>query len=784
MKGKFSLENQLQLKRLENTLANHEPYIVMSISATGVNDANFSEHYPTRVTAQEYVYSDEIKNYVKGTRTFDEMVKCSGDSLQHALVSSYDVFKSSGIDKEAYIRGDNVLPVEEFQQQFGIFMAGTKENTKIITNNAEFCIDILDSVNCGDILREAQNNNTLLDQPTLTAEYFDIHKINASSRLENLNNILRGKSATDDAAKIIGLENRNAIIQRFIERYGAEKGLLANERDTIYYEQANSVTKELTERGRANYRNATFEQKISTLFKTGIISEDVLNRESDCHFNRLLDVYENKNGIKGVTIIQSASSGFKAGDMPIQFSAIVVDVENGSIKGIKNQLSMDIAIDKGSLSAAVSQARTNQFDAFAYTGINQQAYIEGKSTDTNGNILSGVPVKTQDEALGILHSFFQSVDLREYPIISNGAARNDPAHSWSQNNLTKLGNLPAFEAPFIDISQVIKEYSYIAYTDEKYPKNTLIDIDNWNEDKTFAFQEVAEANGITDINHTLKKVLTIAGMAESIFQQQTEIKLEQEKPKVIAAEQKNIHEHNSNEPLQPPVDNDHSNRSDSYSGEDIGGVYLTQSEALAADGYTEISQAVATVSPTTPKVQPLSETELEDISEEQRQTAQQEADIEFATSMVDEGYAEKQPKSDIEQSDQKPAAPQSSDIAIIVAAMNAQTEAIKEQNSVLKDQITALRKQNHVLITAFSKQNEIISNTLDILVDKKNENSLDSLTISQRIETVKEQLAAITDEVNDKVARQSFSSANELIAKGQKSLSREQDKTQEAHKKT
>lgn len=771
MKGNFSLDNLLQLANLEKTLSNHEPYVVMSISATGVNDATFSEHYPTRVTAQEYVYDDEVKNYVKGVRVFDEMVKCSEESLQHALNSNYDVFVSSGIDREAYIRGENVLSISDFQKQFGLFMSGTKENTKIITNNTDFCIQVLDKVNCGDMLREAQANHTLLDQPTLTAEYFDIHRINASSRLENLNNVLQGRPATEAATKIVGLDKRNDITSRFVAMYGAEKGILPNQYESLHYEQASQYIQSISEQGKSNYRNATFERKLEILLKSGVLTDAVLDRNSDCHLNKLLDVYDNKNGIKGVTIMQSASSGFKAGDAPMQVSIVVLDCENGSLNDKpKKVLSMDITIDNESLSAAVSQAKSGQFDAFAYTGINMQAYLEGKATEANGTPSKDKLVVSQDKALEELYKFFKNLNLNEYPILTNGIARNDPQHGWSQNNLAKIGNLPAFDAPFIDVAQVIKEYSYRAYYDEAYPNNALIDVTAWDENKTFALQEVAkEAGAEREMAHTLEKVFAMAGIAESIFNQQNEMKLELEQQKTAPsiAVQADLTDRHGEEQATPVAEP--SLKDNSYSGE-YEGEYKSSYDFASSDGYTNVSDAISKVTADDKSISSahtLSVSEVEAIPEEQRLAAEQEDDLIYAApAPISESEPQKELPSKESTNKEAPVVSQPSyDLSALVVAITAQTEAIKEQNNILMAQNTAL-------MSAFEKQNNILNSALDMLTDKDGVN-LDNSTIKQRLELVKEQLAAISDDVHSKTLRNSLSSANELIQKGQKALEQE-----------
>ena len=85
MKGKFEATHA-ELLRFEEILKDHEPYMAIAISSTGINKrgSDFTGHQPTRVCVQEYVYSEESKEYVEGI-TFDRLVKCSPEALQYAL---------------------------------------------------------------------------------------------------------------------------------------------------------------------------------------------------------------------------------------------------------------------------------------------------------------------------------------------------------------------------------------------------------------------------------------------------------------------------------------------------------------------------------------------------------------------------------------------------------------------------------------------------------------------------------------------------------------------------
>ena len=96
MKGKFYASGDL--KQLESTLKEHEPYAVLVVSTTGIDKENeFEGHFPTRVVMKQFEFDDETKSYQSGF-TFDKLVQAPQEAIQEALKneSSYDVFANGG----------------------------------------------------------------------------------------------------------------------------------------------------------------------------------------------------------------------------------------------------------------------------------------------------------------------------------------------------------------------------------------------------------------------------------------------------------------------------------------------------------------------------------------------------------------------------------------------------------------------------------------------------------------------------------------------------------------
>lgn len=120
MKGKFYAPAELM--QLDETLKEHQPYAALVVSTTGLDNSEFSEHSPTRVCMKQYEWDEPTKFY-RESINFDKMVQAPQEAVLAALKEAekengYDVFKNGGIDKEAYVKGEGVLSVDDFKKEF------------------------------------------------------------------------------------------------------------------------------------------------------------------------------------------------------------------------------------------------------------------------------------------------------------------------------------------------------------------------------------------------------------------------------------------------------------------------------------------------------------------------------------------------------------------------------------------------------------------------------------------------------------------------------------------
>lgn len=511
MKGKFNANSEI----LQNTLKAAEPYAVITVSTTGLDNAEFNGHEPVRVCVQEFVWDDAVKQYKEGL-SFDRMVKCSEEALQKAIEGAdrYDVFVNGGIDREAYIRGEGVLDKTEFANVFTEFMKGLQNETLLIANNAGHVNHYLEKTDCNEPVLDKLKQGKLLDQIHLTKDYFTEKGVQAKSSLEAVNDYMTGR----ENGTIIGSNERIRVISSFVTRYGREKGILEDERTAAFREADTAIQQSYVDKGKEKYRSADFEGKLDILVNAGNIRPDaIMNRNGECDLNSLFDVLEGKNGAKGFTVMQAATTGFRAGNAPMQVTITAYDVKGGIPVPTGKGIFLNIQTDSRNIQQMIQMAdnppsEKDRFDAFSYAGIDREKYLRGEG------------VVAQEEALKRINEYFRVYTTQEYPIVTNGTSKNS-GNSFSQDSLKKLGNLPAFNAPHIDFTQAVKEYCYLAYNNPDYQNNAVIDVRKWNEDN-FGLQNIAQHNGAGNIDGSKRKCLYVGILIKGIAEQQKEMSKE------------------------------------------------------------------------------------------------------------------------------------------------------------------------------------------------------------------------------------------------------------------
>lgn len=579
------------LKKLEETMRDHKPFAAMAISTT--NKPNDPAVEPVRMVVQEYVYDEELKRYKEGIG-FDKMVKCSQEQLDFMLTcESYDYFGSAGLDKDAYIRGEGVLSKEQFNAEFLSFMKALEQDEKtllVINGGAEFAGRTLAKISpeATQAVLTKDRERTAVSQTTLTGEYFKKHGIKKPLTLENLRDeivpkpsgsfrdmLMENSPRMEDfqkmskeefcktakvtsyqydatvadiknhEAKIIGTDNRVAMIARFAETVGREAKILESEFDAHWREASVADRQAMSEQGKERYANADFERKLEILVSHGVVEpEVVMDRDSDCDLNKFLNLME-KKGVdgdghnKGFVVLQAATTGFDkrgVGD-PIQVSVAAYALkDNGTIEAVGGIGNLTIQASERAIQTAISRAEATgreHFDAFAYTGIDVNAYRAGEG------------VTEQFAANAELKHFFEQFPPAEYPIISNGSGKNDPSITFSQEALRAIGTQKAFSDSHnsVDFTQVIKEYSYMAYHKEGIESV----LGNESEIKSFSLDNVVKSNEsllevLTDNNpdvnplrDTASRVNATVALADEIRQKDMELHRPEQYQKFLKA---------------------------------------------------------------------------------------------------------------------------------------------------------------------------------------------------------------------------------------------------------
>lgn len=577
MKGKFYAPAELM--QLDETLKEHQPYAALVVSTTGLDNSEFSEHSPTRVCMKQYEWDEPTKFY-RESINFDKMVQAPQEAVLAALKEAekengYDVFKNGGIDKEAYIKGEGVLSVDDFKKEFDRMINAVKEtNATLIINSSKHAETYLDKIGCADGIKELSEQGKVLDQTRLTQEYFQKEGISGKATLEALRNVVvpsptasfakdedklaqfkalskedflkanptiseraynvTAKDVAFRESKIEGGNNRIDVINAFVAKHGRDEHILESEYRTHMRESDNAYIENLSEKGKEKYKNNSFHGKFGTLIEKGTIKPDeILNGNSE--FHKLMSAVENKDN-KGLIVIHAASTGFdrsttspqKRTGFPIKFTATIVSrQEDGTLEYAKKYNGVNMTIAAPSRDVLRAEQNINDpkhpYDTFKEAGIDLEDYKAGKD------------VLSQDNARDIIRNFFKSHDPNDFAIVAIGGTYGTDK-SFTQTCISNLGNFSVCEAPYIDFAQVIKDYAFLAEHDDNYQKNVMFRPENMNS-KTFGIQDVGSANGM-DIHTPLQKCLLTIKLIDRLEQQQIEMFRPEELNKEQVSEEK------------------------------------------------------------------------------------------------------------------------------------------------------------------------------------------------------------------------------------------------------
>lgn len=531
MKGKFFAP--VGLMQIEDAMRKKLPYAVLVVSTTGLDNTECITHSPTRVVLSMYDYDNQTGVY-KECFTFDKLVKADETAIKYAIdkQDEYDVFSNAGINKDSYLKGENVLSIKEFASEFSIAMNAIEEsNALLIANNTAHSIHYLEKIDCGQKLKEFSEKGSVLDQTRLTNEYLQKHSITNSANLENLRNaiiplpksysFLRNeytlksyknlskedflnkfpevngdvydgskKWADKMSEKIIGGDKQISVINKFIEKFGREQYILVSAITACLRQSEQEYSEELSKKGKNEYEGKSVKEKIETLKEMGAVNQDEIAKGNSAYHSLMNAVNNGTN--KGIVVFHVATTGFEkfkkapqVTGQPIAFAArIYLRGEDGKVDMSQMPRGKNCLIEapsKAILAAENEANKPNGYDTFKEAGIDINDYKAGT------NVLSHAA------AIKTISDFFNKVPSEDFTyVVIGGAGKNYPDSSFAQTALQNLGNFPACKAPYIDFCQAVKDYSVLVESG-LIDKNVLFEN---NKLSKFGIKDLANAVGI------------------------------------------------------------------------------------------------------------------------------------------------------------------------------------------------------------------------------------------------------------------------------------------------
>lgn len=549
MRDEF-LMSEPYLLALEDTIKIHKPFLIVNVGVTGVDNAEYANNLPMRVIAKEYQYSKNSKCY-EDVMTFDRTIKHEDSVLnEHLKNPKYDAFTVNGVDKKEYESGgETIVSLDKFCKEFNDLLASYSDtDIQVISNDTEANIKYLEKIDCADTFKDFANQGNVLNLLKIAKEYTARNNTGISSKnltLSNLVKIMRERQKrplSDNEKNLNGTDIQTNAIAEFVSFYGREKGLLPSNEEVRFAEEENTYIEDNSQRGREKYEKASVAEKIETLIKTNAINEQVKERDYPCEINKLYNVLEGKgkNKAKGIIIMQCATTGFGADNMPIQFSAVVCSLQNG-IPNVDKKFCIDIQADAKSIEKAKNniEKKYRPFDAFKYCDIDLQEYEKGVSHNEKSlpkSVKTG-KVYSQEEAVKQIENFFSGYNTdKEWAIITNGTSK-DGRKSFTQECLDKIGNMAINNSPFIDFTQALKEYVYKC---QALNKEIAVFHNEWNE-KGFSLDCFAHSLNLS-VKNTTERCGIVFFLARDIAKQIVNDKILQTVKDASEQESKKIEE--------------------------------------------------------------------------------------------------------------------------------------------------------------------------------------------------------------------------------------------------
>lgn len=859
--------------QLEEALTKKEPYAVLVVSTTGLDYGNNVNHSPTRVQLYQYEYNDETLQYEQSI-SFNQLVAANLALVNGAIATAqsggYDAFAPACIDPVSYkaqienpdlakkggIPADQLVLTEaEFKQKFEYVMNGLqRDNTAIIANERDRSVRYLDKIGCADQLKAMQEQGKLLDQSRISAEYLHQHgrddlvvrNNTGFESIEKLRNFLTpvpnaakqfdkpelagdfktmskedflkahkvSERAYDIKVKDAAFRETKAtapecvgIMSDLVTAIGREKGSLESERMVKARENEAKRFSMASERGKRKYQNASVAQKIKTQIEMGILDKDaVLNGDSDYH--RLMEVLHGDKGNKGVLFAHIATSGFNnpngnSTGLPMQIVVHAFDLK-------KDGTGLDMSTHKGSSTTmklppevvlkAEESAKKDGFDVFADAGVDINEMKKGSKNIVSENVF-----------LDAVDKIFRQFDPKEYPIVALNV--NDEGKAFFQRALESICNFDVINAPCIDLTKVVSEYSLLTVEGE-IPENRMFG-DNAvrSSGKSFGIRDIEECVGIDPSKGTSGKVNAMMRTAILLYNQYLQLN-----PELTAeAEQKKTEPEKT--PAETPAPVEKKFETERFQPEKPA----AKSETL--DDFKEVEEPefaeedgdyedVYVEEPEEPEYEDLEygepnyedyePDEPEEPKETPKETPKPAATHSERSERPERPDRRKAPESTAQQErPERPKQPAPStapeqpansnvDMTALLTAVIEQNKILMaqntQQNAIIAQQAETIAKQNASLFEIIQQQNALIK---DVLLDRTASaparehvqeapkavpmQPVEGGTMD-KLEQIKDNIDSICDEVSGKV-KNCLQEANASIAEGQAQLEKEESKT-------
>lgn len=813
MKSSFNIPTELWT--LEEQLKAKQPYAVIIVNTTGVDDKTFAENYPTRVTVKEFTFNAEVGEYEESSFKFDKLVDCGKEARNFAITRAnsedeegkkgYDAFEDAGIDKDEYIKGTKVLEQEAFKTEFERYLAALQDHKAMLITNGgtQFSIDYLKKIDCEKQLVEMRNNGKMIGSTPIAQQYRTAHDISAKiSTLADVATMLSDKPIGKEQLK--GADPKIRTINSLVVKDGIDAGLLKNDWEVFYKRQQADIAEDMSRKGRKEYENKTYAKKIESLYtqkdrntgKPVIDVEKIKDRESDCDLSTLFKAIENAEGKKGVIFMQAATTGIvddkpfpKNLGLPIQFSALVYDFDKGMISPntLTDKISFNIKVNDTAIAEAKAVADNGGFNAFAYTGIDYDKYMNGDA----------YPISKAKERF---KEFFEAHNPDDYIFVSNG--RQKDGGLFTQHAISNIANFSWLRHPCIDFTQVIKEYCALCNEDFKtYEENVLLDPEKYTG--TFSLEAIAKFNGIDNIDSTRAKCMFVSQAFAMIANQQKELFPErfEKSPSIEELAQQ-----------APKKEDKPTGRTRPEFEDKIPEVNPEEQTAPESGSAPEQPKEATVNTPEqdAPKTEPITRPNRPSMAGRNVGMSKGMSDGKEMTNIVDvpdnaekhgglERFSNRPKRSLREQPPREgysPASVPNVDINAMITALsqaNAMNEKLIEQTKSLVEQNNALIEQNKANT---ARLNSLTDKLLDVMqeenavfqrafgVEQSEEMTYDRDdpdSVSKYLDGIKDNISQVKSDLSNEQAVKALNSANTALSKGQRILSDpEQNKNKES----